>query len=55
MEKSRCPSFIGVEGIVLQETENVFKILQKNDKLKSNNVCKFYLNCASCCKRRKHF
>ncbi|XP_058011361.1 ribonuclease P protein subunit p29 [Ahaetulla prasina] len=32
--KSRCPSYVGITGIVVQETKYVFKIVTKEDRLK---------------------
>ncbi|XP_070809035.1 ribonuclease P protein subunit p29 [Pituophis catenifer annectens] len=32
--KSRCPSYVGITGIVAQETKYVFKIVTKEDRLK---------------------
>ncbi|XP_032709608.1 ribonuclease P protein subunit p29-like [Lontra canadensis] len=32
--KSKCPSYVGITGILLQETKHVFKILTKEDRLK---------------------
>ncbi|OZJ02847.1 hypothetical protein BZG36_03223 [Bifiguratus adelaidae] len=32
--RSKCPSFVGVNGIMIQETENTFKIITPQDKLK---------------------
>ncbi|XP_026531695.1 ribonuclease P protein subunit p29 [Notechis scutatus] len=32
--KSKCPSYVGVTGIILQETKYVFKIITKEDRLK---------------------
>ncbi|XP_047568472.1 ribonuclease P protein subunit p29-like isoform X3 [Lutra lutra] len=32
--KSKCPSYVGVTGILLQETKHVLKILTKEDHLK---------------------
>ncbi|XP_053304630.1 ribonuclease P protein subunit p29 [Spea bombifrons] len=32
--KSRCPSYVGITGIILQETKYVFKIITKQDELK---------------------
>lgn len=32
--KSKCPSYVGVTGILLQETKHVFKIITKEDHLK---------------------
>lgn len=43
VQKSKCPSYIGTEGIVLQETQNTFKLICKDDKLKS----KYETNLAS--------
>ena len=35
VQKSKCPSYIGTQGIVLQETQNTFKLICEDDKLKS--------------------
>lgn len=32
--KSKCPSYVGVTGILLQETKHVFKIITREDRLK---------------------
>ncbi|XP_021563224.1 ribonuclease P protein subunit p29 isoform X2 [Carlito syrichta] len=32
--KSKCPSYVGVTGILLQETKHVFKIVTQEDRLK---------------------
>ncbi|XP_006867361.1 PREDICTED: ribonuclease P protein subunit p29 [Chrysochloris asiatica] len=32
--KSKCPSYVGTTGILLQETKHVFKIITKEDRLK---------------------
>ncbi|XP_054856531.1 ribonuclease P protein subunit p29 [Eublepharis macularius] len=32
--KSKCPSYVGLTGIVVQETKHVFKIITKEDRLK---------------------
>ncbi|XP_019361191.1 PREDICTED: ribonuclease P protein subunit p29 [Gavialis gangeticus] len=32
--KSKCPSYVGVTGIILQEMKHIFKIITKEDKLK---------------------
>ncbi|KAM3828736.1 ribonuclease P protein subunit p29 [Vipera latastei] len=32
--KSKCPSYVGITGIILQETKYVFKIVTKEDQLK---------------------
>lgn len=34
VKKSKCPSYVGLSGIVLQEMKHVFKIITKDDKLK---------------------
>ncbi|KAI9145658.1 ribonuclease P protein subunit p29 [Paraphysoderma sedebokerense] len=40
--RTKCPSLLGISGIVVQETENCFKIITKEDSMKmvpkSNNV-----------------
>ncbi|KAF9403644.1 RNase P/RNase MRP complex subunit [Podila epigama] len=42
VSRSKCPTYIGATGIVVQETENVFKIITPNDSLrvipKVNNI-----------------
>ncbi|XP_044283939.1 ribonuclease P protein subunit p29 isoform X3 [Varanus komodoensis] len=42
VSKSKCPSYVGLTGIILQEMKHVFKIITKEDKLKiipkQNNV-----------------
>ena len=35
VSRSKCPSYVGTSGILLQETKNAFKIITKDDKLKS--------------------
>lgn len=32
--KSKCPSYVGITGIILQEFKHVFKIITKDNKLK---------------------
>ncbi|XP_044126195.1 ribonuclease P protein subunit p29 [Bufo gargarizans] len=32
--KSKCPSYVGLAGIILQESKNILKIITKEDKLK---------------------
>ncbi|XP_069854616.1 ribonuclease P protein subunit p29 isoform X1 [Dipodomys merriami] len=32
--KSKCPSYVGLTGILLQETKHVFKIITREDQLK---------------------
>lgn len=33
--RSRCPSLVGITGIVAMDTKNTFKILGKDNKLRS--------------------
>ncbi|KAL1923744.1 uncharacterized protein VTP21DRAFT_8724 [Calcarisporiella thermophila] len=35
VSKSKCPSYLGVSGIVVKETENIFQIITKKNQLKS--------------------
>ncbi|KAF7244706.1 Ribonuclease P protein subunit p29 [Varanus komodoensis] len=37
VSKSKCPSYVGLTGIILQEMKHVFKIITKEDKLKSTH------------------
>ncbi|KAF6288819.1 POP4-like protein, ribonuclease P/MRP subunit [Rhinolophus ferrumequinum] len=37
--KSKCPSYVGVTGILLQETKHVFKIITEEDRLKGTRLC----------------
>ncbi|KAM4018738.1 ribonuclease P protein subunit p29 isoform 2-T2 [Anomaloglossus baeobatrachus] len=32
--KSKCPSYVGLSGIILQESKHIFKIITEEDKLK---------------------
>lgn len=34
VQRSKCPSYVGVSGIVLQETRNMFKVITKDDQVK---------------------
>jgi len=47
VSRSKCPSYVGTCGILLQETKNAFKIITKDDKLKmipkANSVFTFEL------------
>lgn len=47
VSRSKCPSYIGASGILLQETKNTFKIITKENQLKmipkSNSVFTFEL------------
>ncbi|KAJ2358365.1 enolase-phosphatase E1 [Coemansia sp. RSA 2618] len=33
VERSKCPNFVGISGIVAQETKNAFKIITEDDRL----------------------
>ena len=33
--KSKCPGYVGLTGILLQETKNVFKIITQQNEIKS--------------------
>ncbi|KAI9505854.1 ribonuclease P protein subunit p29 [Coemansia spiralis] len=33
VDRAKCPNYIGIKGIVAQETKNVFKIITKEDRL----------------------
>ena len=33
--QSRCPSYVGLKGIVIQETQHVFRIVTEEDKVKT--------------------
>ncbi|EDO36711.1 predicted protein [Nematostella vectensis] len=45
--RSKCPSYVGTTGIIIQETRNVFKIITRDDSLKmipkANSVFSFQL------------
>ncbi|KAI9023707.1 Rof/RNase P-like protein, partial [Phycomyces nitens] len=49
--KSKNPSYVGIEGIVIQETLNVFKIISKNNKLqqipKASSVFTMEVECCA--------
>ena len=38
VSRSRCPSYIGIQGIVLQETQNTLKLICKDDKLRGKQT-----------------
>ncbi|KAL3860075.1 hypothetical protein ACJMK2_010243 [Sinanodonta woodiana] len=35
VKKSKCPSYVGISGIVLQETRNMFKMITRDNMVKS--------------------
>ncbi|XP_030059910.1 ribonuclease P protein subunit p29 [Microcaecilia unicolor] len=39
VKKSKCPSYVGLSGIIVQETKHIFKIITKDDKLKAVPKC----------------
>ncbi|CAH3153256.1 unnamed protein product [Porites evermanni] len=47
VSRSKCPSYVGTSGILLQETKNAFKIITKDNELKmipkANSVFTFEL------------
>lgn len=38
MVRSKCPSYVGQSGILLQEFKHVFKIITREDRLKGEGV-----------------
>ena len=38
MCRSKCPSYVGVEGILLQETQNTLHLIAKDNKIRSKGV-----------------
>ena len=36
--RSKCPSHIGIKGIVVLETKNTFQIICEDDKLRSKSI-----------------
>ena len=47
--QSKNPGFVGTAGIVLQETENIFRIITRQHELKT--VPKVRAACGCCCRR----
>ena len=43
VEKSKCPTLIGMTGILIQETQNTMKIVTKEDELKGTFYLFIYL------------
>ena len=35
VHKSKCPGYIGITGIVVQETQNTFKLICKDNRVRS--------------------
>lgn len=42
--RSRCPSLVGVNGIVAMDTKNTFKVLGKDNKLRSKWQFEFLIS-----------
>lgn len=42
VKRSRCPSYIGMSGLVIMETKNTFQIICEDDKLRSNYYYYYY-------------
>ncbi len=36
--RSKCPSYIGVKGILLQETQNTLRLIDTDNKIRSKDV-----------------
>lgn len=49
MRRSRNAALVGKSGIVVQETENTFKVVTRDDKLKGASVCTVSFFSFSCC------
>ena len=53
VSRSRCSSLIGAEGIVLQETQNTIKLINKHNKLKSDHLSSYSCTPTVCRDHRK--
>ena len=42
VSQSRCPSYVGQTGILLQEMKTCFRIVTKADKVKSKTIVELY-------------
>ena len=44
VRKSKCPSYVGTSGIIIQETRNMFVMVTPSDEIKSklSLSCHFY-------------
>jgi len=49
--ESRCPSLVGISGIVLQETKNAFVLVTSNNQLKSKCQSDSYMFSHNLCQR----
>lgn len=36
--RSKCPSYVGTEGILLQETQNTLRLIAKDNKIRSETI-----------------
>ena len=36
--KSKCPGYVGITGIVVQETQNTFKLICKDNRVRSEHA-----------------
>ena len=43
--RSKCKSYVGLHGIMIQETQNTFRLICKDDKIRSELTT----SCASMC------
>lgn len=37
--RSKCPSYVGIEGILLQETQNTLQLIPKDNRIRSEGRC----------------
>lgn len=42
--RSKCPSLVGIKGIVILDTKNTFKVIGKDDILRSEYIDFYLLN-----------
>ena len=40
--RSKCPSYIGVEGILLRETQNTLQLISTDNKIRSTQWCAIF-------------
>ena len=36
--RSKCPSYVGTEGIMLQETQNTLRLIAKDNKIRGEYI-----------------
>ena len=39
--RSKCPSLVGIQGIILQDTRNTFRVIGEDDIIRSKTVLMF--------------